>query len=297
MKKNFLLFVAMMICTVSVFAQEIFTDQQGFKYTLNVRSHAAVVSGHTDDLKSEIVIPETIQSEGNTYSVTSIGNRAFLSCQVLTSVTIPNSVTSIGDSAFYNAGLTSVTIPNSVRSIGMEAFSGCPFTSVTIPSSVTIIDVDAFSNCPSLTSVTILDGITKIESEMFMGCWSLTSVTIPNSVTSINPSAFSDCHKLTSVTIPNSVTYIDDSAFRNTALTSVTIPSSVTYIGPSAFGECINVTDVYCYADPKQLTWESEDDFKEERATKCHVLREYLKTYQKKFNDVNVTFVGDLTKK
>ncbi|MEE6208371.1 MAG: leucine-rich repeat domain-containing protein, partial [Alphaproteobacteria bacterium] len=114
---------------------------------------------------------------------------------------------------------------------------------------------------------------------------------------SINPSAFSDCHKLTSVTIPNSVTYIDDSAFRNTALTSVTIPSSVTYIGPSAFGECINVTDVYCYADPKQLTWESEDDFKEERATKCHVLREYLKTYQKKFDYINVTFVGDLTKK
>ena len=297
MKKNFLLFVAMMICTVSVFAQEIFTDQQGFKYTLDVRSHAAVVSGHTDDLKSEIVIPETIQSEGNTYSVTSIGTKAFLSCQVLTSVTIPNSVTSIGDSAFYNAGLTSVTIPNSVRSIGYNAFSGCPFTSVTIPSSVTSIDADAFSNCPSLTSVTILDGITKIESGMFNGCWSLTSVTIPNSVTSINYMAFSDCHKLTSVTIPNSVTYIDAYAFQNTALTSVTIPSSVTYIGSDVFSECKNVTDVYCYADPKQLTWESADfDFKEERATKCHVLSKYLKMYQKKHKYVNVTFVGDLTK-
>ena len=143
--------------------------------------------------RSEYIIPN---------SVTSIGNRAFYECSSLTSVTIPNSVTSIGSSAFYNcSSLTSVTIGNGVTSIGSSAFY----------------------NCSSLTSVTIGNGVTSIGEYAFEFCSSLTSVTIPNSVTSIGEAAFYDCSKLTSVTIGESVTSIGSRAFyRCSSLTSIT---------------------------------------------------------------------------
>jgi len=148
-------------------------------------------------------------------SVTSIGSSAFYGCSSLASVTIPNSVTSIGGYAFSGcSGLASVTIPNSVTSIGGSAFSGCSgLASVTIPNSVTSIGDYTFSGCSSLASVTIPNSVTSIESYAFKGCSSLTSVTIPNSVTSIGERAFEGCSSLGSVTIPNSVTSIGERAF------------------------------------------------------------------------------------
>ena len=169
-------------------------------------------------------------------SVTSIGDGAFASCTSLTGIrvtegnshyssdasgvlfnkdkttlvqcpgafaayTIPDSVTSIGGSAFRGcSSLTSVTIPDSVTSFGSDAFQGCTsLTSVTIPDSVTSIGGWAFYYCTSLTSVTIPDGVTSIGGWAFYNCTSLTSVTIPDSVTSIGMSAFEDCTSLTDV--------------------------------------------------------------------------------------------------
>ena len=170
------------------------------------------------------------------------------SCEKISSVTIRDGVTSIGDAAFYEcSSLTSVTIPDGVTSIGELAFCGCSsLTSVTIPDSVTSIGNDAFTACSGLTSVTIPDGVTSIGGSAFYGCSSLTSVTIPDSVTSIGNAAFADCSGLTSVTIPDSVTSIGSSAFYGcSGLTSVTIPDSVTSIGNGAFNGCSNLTDVY----------------------------------------------------
>ncbi|MCM8871999.1 MAG: leucine-rich repeat domain-containing protein [Paludibacteraceae bacterium] len=145
------------------------------------------------------------------------------------SVTIPNSVTSVGEEAFRGCtGLTSVTIPNSVTSIGFWAFLDCTgLTSITIPNSVTSIGNSAFYRCTGLTSVTISNSVTSIGSSVFSGCTGLTSVTIPNSVTSIGELAFYDCTGLTSITIPNSVTSIGDWAFNNcTGLTSMTVEAT-----------------------------------------------------------------------
>ena len=149
-------------------------------------------------------------------------------------VTIPNSVTSIGESAFESNQLTSVTIPNSVTSIGWRAFESNQLTSVTIPNSVTSIGDWAFSE-NQLTSVTIPNSVTGI-GEWAFSYNQLASVEIPNSVTSIGYRAFW-YNQLTSVTIPNSVTSIGVDAFFNNQLTSVTIPSSVTSIGSYAFSQ------------------------------------------------------------
>ena len=126
---------------------------------------------------------------------------AFDGCSGLTSLTIPSSVTSIGEYAFNGcSGLTSLTIPSSVTSIGESAFYGCSgLTSLTIPSSVTSIGESAFYGCSGLTSFTIPSSVTSIGELAFFGCSGLTSFTIPSSVTSIGWGAFCGCSGLTSI--------------------------------------------------------------------------------------------------
>ena len=207
-------------------------------------------------------------------------------------VTIPDSVTSIGEYAFYNCdSLTSVVIPDSVTSIDREAFENCSsLESVTIGNGVTSIDYGAFNDCSSLESVTIGNGVTSIGSCAFYNCSSLESVTIPDSVTSIDSSAFWDCSSLTSVhitdltawynidfdgeesnplyngadlylngslvtdlVIPDGVTSIGSFAFYNyDALTSVTIGDGVTSIGENAFSGCDNL-EITINTDDKYL--------------------------------------------
>ncbi|MGI6265168.1 MAG: leucine-rich repeat protein [Acutalibacteraceae bacterium] len=192
-------------------------------------------------------------------SVTSIGDVAFYYCTGLTSVTIPNSVTSIGNEAFYNcAGLTSVTIGNSVTGIGWYAFSGCTgLTSVTIPDSITSIGDWAFEGCAKLTSVTIPDSVTSIGDYAFCDCTGLTRIDVEEdnpAYTSTDGVLFNKdktvllCYpagKTGVYTIPNSVTSIGEDAFEYCrGLTSIIIPDSVTSIGEYAFGYCRGLTSV-----------------------------------------------------
>ncbi len=152
-------------------------------------------------------------------SVTHIGDYAFSDCRNLTGVAIPDSVTSIGNFAFYYCeNLTDVTIGNGVTSIGDGAFFGCEsLTNVTIPDSVTSIGDYAFAYCDSFTSITIPDNVTSIGEGVLACCASLTDVTIPDSVTSIGDYAFSYNKNLTCVTIPDSVTRISDNAFEGSS--------------------------------------------------------------------------------
>ena len=201
----------------------------------------------------------------------------------LTSVTLPNSVTSVGNAAFYEcSGLTSpvynadcfaymptsyqgdYVIPEGIKQIAGAAFRDCSsLTSITIPNSVTSIGDYAFDGCSGLTSpvynahcfaymptsyqgdYVIPEGIKQIAGAAFRDCSGLRSITIPNSVTSIGDYAFDECSNLTSVTTGNGLTSIGDFAFYNcSGLTSITIPESVTSIGEYAFYNCSGLTSV-----------------------------------------------------
>ena len=127
-------------------------------------------------------------------------------------VEIGEGVTKIGNNAFNQSAVKTVTISNTVTSIGSEAFWGCDkITDLIIPDSVTSIGVSAFEGCSSLTSVVLSESITSISDKLFSGC-SLTDITIPNSVTEIGRDAFYLCD-ITSVTIPENVTLIHGYAF------------------------------------------------------------------------------------
>ena len=180
-------------------------------------------------------------------SVTSIGDYAFLGCNNLSSIEIPNGVTNIGVSTFEQcSSLSSIKIPNSITSIGAWAFWGCSsIKSIEIPNSVANIGDLAFGHCSNLKSVEIPSSVMSIGYAAFVDCESLTSVKIPNSVTSIGSHAFSDCKSLSSIEIPSSITSIEVSLFENCrSLSNVKIPNSVTSIGGSAFFGCESLSSV-----------------------------------------------------
>ena len=160
---------------------------------------------------------------------------------------IPDSVTSIGDSSFYDCdNLTDVTIPDSVTSIGTSAFGNCSkLKSIVIPKNVKSINDDTFSCCTSLTSLTISDGVTSIGQTAFSSCSALTSVVIPDSVTSIGSYAFGYCYALKNLTLGNGITRVGSCSFTYcTGLKSVTIPDSVTSIDLAAFSYCSGLKSV-----------------------------------------------------
>ncbi len=195
----------------------------------------------------------------------------FSGCIGLTSVEIPNSVTSISSSAFYGCtNLTSMEIPNSVTSIGYDAFSDCTgLTTIEIPNSVTSIGGSAFSGCTGLASIEIPNSVTSIGSSAFSGTpWyenqpdglvyagkvaykykgempDETEIVLEEGTLGIATFAFSGCTGLASIEIPNSVTSIGEYAFGGcTGLASVEIPNSMTSIGSSAFYGCTGLTSM-----------------------------------------------------
>ena len=276
--KRFILYFGCLIFLLSTALHASAFTSDGIDYTI-LSEQAVSVSG-PNNYTGDLVIPERVTYDGTTYIVESIWTLAFGNCWGLTSVTLPNSMITIGHSAFYGcSNLTSVTIPNSVVTIGDQAFGLCSgLASVTIGESVETIGSEAFFFCTSLASVTIPASVTIIGSDAFFFCSNLTGievasvnsaycsidgvlynkevshliqcpqtkecVNIPATVTEIESSAFSDCLNLTSVTLPETVKKIGDRAFMASGLTVATIPESVTTIGTAAYSNCSDLVSV-----------------------------------------------------
>lgn len=249
MKKNLFTFL-LALFPLFAFADAVEID--GIYYNLISKGKIAEVTSNPSKYSGDVVIPSSVVYESTEYNVKSIGDGAFSYCTDLTSVVIPNSVTTFGTNAFGNCtNLTSIDIPNSVTTIGWSAFSHSGLTSVDIPNSVTSINVFAFYYCSDLVSVTIPNSVTTIEESTFEGCTSLTSINIPNSITTIGHRAFRNCTSVQSISIPNSVAEIGESVFTNcTALKSITIPNSVTTMGINVFSSC---TSLYSVTLPSNL--------------------------------------------
>jgi len=197
------------------------------------------------------------------------------------SYAIASSITAIGDYAFYGSTLFDITIPGSVTNIGNHAFNSCySLGSVAIPASVIQIGTDAFSACTSLTEITVdpsnpaytssngvlfdkaqvtliqapagLDGsftipngVVTIAVDAFYQCFNLTSVAFPDSVTSVDDHAFYQCSSLSSVTLPNGLTNIANYAFAScAAITNLTLPNALQSIGMNAFNSCYSLASV-----------------------------------------------------
>ncbi len=276
--RKFLLFIAFLISVAGLNAQNfgstvtIDYGTHSLKFTVTNVDPAeceVVCPTNKPSVDFNVVIPEKVTIEGaefpvtrigdnafkpynsNYYSrlksvsipntVTTIGNYAFYDCRGLVGITIPNSVTTIGSYALYSCrGLLGITIPNSVTSIGNYAFSDLTsIFGITIPNSVETMGDRAFHSCSKLSVVTFEEGckLTVLNSYVFSNT-ALTEIEIPNSVTIIGEYAFSYCQSLGNVTIPNSVERIGQYAFQYTALVNVNIPNSVTTIDGSAFRDC-----------------------------------------------------------
>lgn len=241
-------------------------------------------SGGYENLSEDVVIPKNVSYNGVTYTVTAIGEDAFVGSEygtsTLTSISIPSTVTSIGDYAFmYCTNLTSIEIPEAVTNIGKYAFRQCSkITSINIPHNVTTIGRRAFDGCSSITTITVNDNNTNYDSRnncnaiietatniLVAGCRNtvipnsvtelgerafsfrtgLTSITIPNSVRVLGKGLFLECSDLISVDMPNSITSIPSNTFNScTSLSSIIIPSGVTQIGEAAFQDCTSLIKI-----------------------------------------------------
>ena len=278
MKKGITFLFAVAMSVATMFASPVKIGN--LYYELNDENHTAEFAAMPSGKYSgSISIPATVTSDASvTYNVTSIAEYACYSCLDLTAVTIPNSIVTVGDFAFYDCPkLESIVYNDHVFAHLPQSYSG----KYTIPSGVELIAGGAFSYCTELTTLEIPSSVNKIgEARPFYGCSNLTAInvvkdnntfcsengvvyskdktilvacpngktgnySVPSGVTTIGSYAFGACKKLKNVILPSTLTLIESDAFFNsTALTTINIPNSVTAIGKYAFAYCESMTSV-----------------------------------------------------
>ena len=218
-----------------------------FDFNLNKNTKTAELTAYkgTD---TELTIPPSISYEGETYTVTSLGEYCFSYSLTLTSITIPETVTSLGEYCFSSCySLTALNIPASVTKIGFRCIISCPaLTAISVDKNNQVYD--SREDCNAL--------IETATNTMIRGCQ---STFIPSTVEKIDDYCFSECGTLTDITIPSSVKSIGESSFMQcVALTDITIPSSVTSIGNSCFSGCIALEKIT--VDPNNQVYDSRDN-------------------------------------
>lgn len=239
--------------------------ENNFRYVMNDEGGATVI-GLEDDSVTTLVVPEALGG----VNVTAIGGQAFQGCG-FTSVTLPDSIVSIGDDAFSSCrALSDISLPASLKSIGEKAFAYCDaLESVSIPQGVDIVSKHAFTSCDALSSVELAEGVTAIGDFAFSFCTNLSSISLPTSLETIGMGAFHENPALISVDVPQGVTEIGSSAFQNCgSLQRISLPASVTSIGFNAFDgiSYASTITVQTRSQMKLLT-DSDDRLEPERTT------------------------------
>lgn len=237
-------------------------DAQGIYYTLDSDTMtAAVGNGSSDYCNSKyagsangvVVIPETVEKDGNTYVVDTVSYYAFKRSAGLVSITIPSSVKTIENCAFFDCtALETAVLSEGLENIGASAFAGCTvLENVAIPSTVKDIGYSAFYGCKALTNVVLPEGIIEIGNRTFACNENLNGVTIPSTVTSLAEGAFTECSSLEYVALPKDVTSIGESVFSGcTSLETLLVSKELGTVGENAFWNCDTAT-VYLQQETK----------------------------------------------
>ena len=194
----------------------------------------------------KIQLPAKVSSDGQEYTVTEIGDYVFYKCTSLTSITLPATLKSIGESAFAYSGVYNMTLPEGLTYIGKSAFEwGANLYTVSLPETLTSIGKNVFANCWYLNQVSLPATLVSIGDNAFAYCSAIYEISLPAALKSIGNSAFEGCTHLTGVNCPEALTSIGNGAFAEcTALESVTLPEALTAIGESTFAGCTHLTSV-----------------------------------------------------
>ena len=228
----FKIMAVLLACMVSVQASGYDFVQDGIYYNITGSNTVEVTykDKNFNCYSGSVTIPSSVTFNGTTYTVTGIGNYAFMQSPDLTAISIPSTVTYLGYAACYNCtSLTSVNFPSNVTSLGEYCFQNCSaLTTVRLNNTqLTTIPRQCFMACTALQTLTLPSTLTLIDSFAFYRCESLASVNLPVGLQTLNPSSFADCSSLTQVYIPSSVNLIYDNVFNGCqALVAITVNSA-----------------------------------------------------------------------
>lgn len=230
----------------------VWEDFSRLNYTSTAKTEISTIIGICgDDLTYTLSLSDStlvIEGTGDMYDYGDNSRAPWYNyAPFITSITLPDAMTSVGDYAFYNCeSITSIDLPSSLTSIGDYAFYDCDaLTSIVIPNKVTTIGSWAFYDCYELTSVTLGSSVATIGDYAFYSCDKLSSINLPSSLTSLGKGAFRYCYALTSIVIPDNVTTIGEETFYYCSdMTTLTIGSGVETIGEDAFYGCSALTSV-----------------------------------------------------
>lgn len=242
----------------------------GFEYAMiggvryGFKDGAATLACQPSGKGGKFTVPASVEYKNKTYPVKAIGKNAFMlrsyGENALTEIEIPNSVTAIGEGAFFGCGeLAQISIPSSVTSIGSGAFGGCTSLSrVELSDNVTSLGEGVFNVCESLESVVLPSGLKTIPKRTFYGCEKLRDMFLPSGATGIGEAAYTGCVSLGELTFPAGLTTIGDLAFSGCEnLEKVTLRSGITKVGRSVFYDC-EAAVVYCEAAAKPSGWSND---------------------------------------
>ncbi len=239
--------------------KNIYLNRQIFDY--NISGNEATVTNckvYTGDIE----IPSSYIKNGTTYTVTGIGDRAFYQYEDLTTVTIPNTIKTIGNEAFQQCWIESMTIPNSVTSIGDEAFFYCQqLKSLTLSDNLQTIGKNAFAYCTSLKTVTIPNEVKSIGGGAFCYSSAISSILLPDNLEEISDQLFGGCSALTSILIPATVKTIGYYAFGACdGLSEITIPSNVISLSGKVFSSSSNLENILIEGTPSMIDENDRED-------------------------------------